>query len=31
MIAEKSLAATHLCKGAPWVIRAADIDVDAVR
>jgi excisionase family DNA binding protein len=31
MIAEKSLAATHLCKGAPWVIRAADIDTDAVR
>jgi excisionase family DNA binding protein len=31
MIAEKSLAAAHLCKGAPWVIRAADVDTDAVR
>lgn len=31
MIAETLLAATHLCKGAPWIIRAADIDTDAVR
>lgn len=31
MIAERSLDATHLCKGAPWVIRAVDLDAQAVR
>jgi excisionase family DNA binding protein len=31
MIDEQSLAATHLCKGAPWVIRAVDIDAPAIR
>lgn len=31
LIAEKFLAATHLCKGAPWVIRASDLDADAIR
>jgi len=31
MISEGSLPATHLCKGAPWVIRAMDLDAQAVR
>ena len=31
MIHRGVLPARHLCKGAPWVIKAKDLDVDAVR
>ena len=31
MIRRGVLAARHLCKGAPWVIKAKDLDIDAVR
>ena len=31
MIHRGFLPARHLCKGAPWVIKARDLDVDAVR
>ena len=31
MIHRGVLPARHLCKGAPWVIKAKDLDLDAVR
>jgi hypothetical protein len=31
LIQEKIVPAHQLCKGAPWVIRASDLDDEAVR
>jgi excisionase family DNA binding protein len=31
LIQEKVLPATQYCKGAPWVIRAADLESEAVK